>query len=253
MDWNLPVGLYNAVCAKSLQLCLTLCDPRDYSPPGSSVHGILQVRKLEWVAMPSSRGSSDPGTEPASPALQADSLPLSHHLGSPSWQNLRKRIWRVSFSSVQLGGTRRLTLSCNRPYLQRSRCSSRKPLPAQALAAPPPPAPAPGPATGLPGRFCGFTCPCASCEWNHGMLVLGVSLVSLSGVLMLPRSALALHAPALLLHGRVSSGNPWGWWPCFLDFHPHVCSCPRGRLPRTGVLQQQRPIFPSPLESASPG
>ena len=40
------------------QLCPTLCDPMDYSPPGSSVHGILQERLLEWVVMPSSRGSS---------------------------------------------------------------------------------------------------------------------------------------------------------------------------------------------------
>ena len=36
------------------------CDPIDCSPPGSSVHGILQARRLEWVAMPSSRGSSRP-------------------------------------------------------------------------------------------------------------------------------------------------------------------------------------------------
>ena len=40
------------------QSCLTLCDPMDCSPPGSSVHGILQARTLEWVAMPSSTGSS---------------------------------------------------------------------------------------------------------------------------------------------------------------------------------------------------
>ena len=46
--------------AKLLQSCLTLCDPMDCSPPGSSVHGILQTRILEWVAMPSSRGSSQP-------------------------------------------------------------------------------------------------------------------------------------------------------------------------------------------------
>ena len=39
------------------QPCLTLCDPMDYSPPGSSVHGILQARILEWVAIPFSRGS----------------------------------------------------------------------------------------------------------------------------------------------------------------------------------------------------
>ena len=46
--------------AQSLQLCLTLCDPMDCSPPDSSVHGILQTRILEWVAVPSSRGSSQP-------------------------------------------------------------------------------------------------------------------------------------------------------------------------------------------------
>ena len=46
------------VCALVAQSCLTLCDPVDYSPPSSSVHGILQARILEWVAMPSSRGSS---------------------------------------------------------------------------------------------------------------------------------------------------------------------------------------------------
>ena len=46
--------------AKSLRLCLTLGDPMDCSPPGSSVRGILQARILEWVAMPSSRGSSRP-------------------------------------------------------------------------------------------------------------------------------------------------------------------------------------------------
>ena len=42
------------------QSCLTLCDPMDCSPPGSSVHGILQAKILEWVAMPFSRGSSQP-------------------------------------------------------------------------------------------------------------------------------------------------------------------------------------------------
>ena len=46
--------------AQSFQLCLTLCNPMDYNPAGSSVRGILQARILEWVAMPSSRGSSRP-------------------------------------------------------------------------------------------------------------------------------------------------------------------------------------------------
>ena len=71
-----------AVAAWSLQSCLTLCDPTDCSPPGSSVYGILQARTLEWVAMPSSRGLSQPrdGTQVSS-ALQVDSLPLSHQGG----------------------------------------------------------------------------------------------------------------------------------------------------------------------------
>ena len=46
--------------AKSLQSCLTLCDPIGCNPLGSSVHRIFQARILEWVAMPSSRGSSPP-------------------------------------------------------------------------------------------------------------------------------------------------------------------------------------------------
>ena len=58
------------------QSCLTLCDPMNCSPPGSSVHGILQARILEWVAFPSPGDLSDPGIELGSPALQADSLLL---------------------------------------------------------------------------------------------------------------------------------------------------------------------------------
>ena len=56
-----------AVCvlAKLLQSCLTLCNPVDHSLPDSSVHGILQARILEWVAMPSCRGSSPPLMSPA--------------------------------------------------------------------------------------------------------------------------------------------------------------------------------------------
>ena len=53
------------------QLCLTLCDPMDCSLPDSSVPGILQARILEWVAIPFSRGSPNPGIKPWSPALQA--------------------------------------------------------------------------------------------------------------------------------------------------------------------------------------
>ena len=45
-----------AAAAKSLQLCPTLCDPIEDSPPGYSVHGILQARTLEWVATTFSNG-----------------------------------------------------------------------------------------------------------------------------------------------------------------------------------------------------
>ena len=48
------------VHAKTLQSCQTFCDPMDSSLPGSSVHGILQIRMLEWVAMPIFGGSSQP-------------------------------------------------------------------------------------------------------------------------------------------------------------------------------------------------
>ena len=49
-----------AVLCLVAQSCPTLCDPMDCSPPGSSVQGILQARILEWLAAPSSRGSSQP-------------------------------------------------------------------------------------------------------------------------------------------------------------------------------------------------
>ena len=63
----MPVGLV-------AQLCPTLCDPRDCSPPGSSAHGILQARILEWVAFPSPRDLLDPWIEAWSLILQVDSL-----------------------------------------------------------------------------------------------------------------------------------------------------------------------------------
>ena len=57
----LIIELCVCVCARSvIQSCLTLCDPIDYSPPGSSVHGIFQERILEWVAISYSKGSSGP-------------------------------------------------------------------------------------------------------------------------------------------------------------------------------------------------
>ena len=73
------------VCAKLLQLSSSL-QPFGLILPSSSVHGIFQAR-LEWVAMPPPGDLPNLGIEPASPAspaLQADSLPLSHH-GNPCY------------------------------------------------------------------------------------------------------------------------------------------------------------------------
>ena len=60
INWLEPLIQDACLPAKSLQSCLTLCDPMDCSLPGSSVHGILQAIILEWVAISSSRGSSRP-------------------------------------------------------------------------------------------------------------------------------------------------------------------------------------------------
>ena len=57
---SFPLNWPVLVRAKSLQSCPTLCYPMGSSPPGCSVHGVLQARILEWVAMPSSRGFSRP-------------------------------------------------------------------------------------------------------------------------------------------------------------------------------------------------
>ena len=62
--WSVPpmnFGIVTKLCkhhAKLLQSCLSLCDPLDCSPTGSTIHGILQARILEWVAISFSRGSS---------------------------------------------------------------------------------------------------------------------------------------------------------------------------------------------------
>ena len=71
------------------QSCPALCGPLDYSPPGSSVHGILQARMMQWVAISSSKDLPDPGIEPlspGSPALQAGSLPAEPHWSGFSYQ-----------------------------------------------------------------------------------------------------------------------------------------------------------------------
>ena len=58
--WVLTNSTLEVKWSEVAQSCPTLCDPMDCSPPGSSVHGILQARVLEWVAISFSRGSSRP-------------------------------------------------------------------------------------------------------------------------------------------------------------------------------------------------
>ena len=70
LQWNINYESQSEVT----QSCPTLCDPMDCSLPSSSVHGILQARILECVAISFSRGSSRPGIKPRSPALQTDVL-----------------------------------------------------------------------------------------------------------------------------------------------------------------------------------
>ena len=74
------------VCAKLFQSCLILSDPMDNSLPGSSVHGILQTRILKWVAMPSSRGSSQPRDQTSVSHVYCTGQRVLYHccqLGSP--------------------------------------------------------------------------------------------------------------------------------------------------------------------------
>ena len=75
------------VCTKSLQSCPTLCNPMDCSPPGSSVHGILQARILEWVAISFSRDLPNLGTELMS--LMSPALAGRFFTTSTSWEALK--------------------------------------------------------------------------------------------------------------------------------------------------------------------
>ena len=77
-DWTTVLDKYKRSCAVLCLVCLslTVCDPMDWSPPGSSRQdtGILQTKILEGIAMTSCKGYSQPRIEPSSPTLQAHSL-----------------------------------------------------------------------------------------------------------------------------------------------------------------------------------
>ena len=103
------------------QLCPTLCDPMDGSPPDSSVHGIFQARILEWVAISFSRRSSQPRDQTWSLSLQADSLRtkwrgkpftlmMSLYLNSHPYTLLSKIPLITSKLSTSMGETAPLTV-----------------------------------------------------------------------------------------------------------------------------------------------
>ena len=93
-----------------VQSCPTLCDPIDCSPPGFSVHGILQARILEWVAISSPEDLPDPGIKPWSPALQADSL-LFEIPGKPFLFLFYIMTTRFNMKTWQSEGTKILVFS----------------------------------------------------------------------------------------------------------------------------------------------
>ena len=94
----------SVVCVKVSQSCRTLCTAMDYSLPGSSVHGILQARILEWIAILSYRGSSQPRDQSwlSSGLCRGDSLHcrqilycLSHREALPKLLLLKLHNFRI--------------------------------------------------------------------------------------------------------------------------------------------------------------
>ena len=91
----IQLNLLSLHCAKSLQLYLTLCDPMDCNLPGSSVHGTLQARTLDWVAISYSKGSSNPGIEPVS--LMSPALAGEFFTTSTTWEAPLKHFCTKNF------------------------------------------------------------------------------------------------------------------------------------------------------------
>ena len=82
--------------AKSFQSCPTFCDLMDCSPPGSSVHEVLQARILGWIARPSSGDLPDPGIELTS--LEFPALAGGFFTTSATWETLYKCLLGAKFS-----------------------------------------------------------------------------------------------------------------------------------------------------------
>ena len=102
------------------ELCPTVCDPVDCSPPGSSVHGMLQARILEWVAISSSRGSSQASIL-CLLHWQVDSLPLSYLGNYTLKQKLKikiKNLKKVILKASQVTPWQRICLPMQETWVQ---------------------------------------------------------------------------------------------------------------------------------------
>ena len=108
-DWlsivHICHGVLTCMCAKLLQSCPTLCDTMDHNPSDSSVHGILQARILEWVTMPSSRGSFQPRDQTRVSYVSYELLrwALYHwrHLASLDVLTLPAKCWSVPRGPIE--------------------------------------------------------------------------------------------------------------------------------------------------------
>ena len=94
------------------------CDPMDCSPQDIFVHGILQTRILQLVALPFSRGSSPPRTEPTSPAMQADSL-WSQAPGKPLKMLIAQHTWLFAIPWIEWSSRGQRIRSWHQWYLQK--------------------------------------------------------------------------------------------------------------------------------------
>ena len=100
---------YRKVKVIVTQLCLTFCHPTDCSSPGSSVHGILQARILEWIAISFSGDLPDSGMEPGSPALQTNSFLskpptlldiLYTEISGQTLKDNSRKFWTICYQAV---------------------------------------------------------------------------------------------------------------------------------------------------------
>ena len=124
-QFSLPfLRLFLNVCvhAKSLQSCPILCNPMDCSLSGSSVHGILQARILQWVAVPSSRESSWPRDQTCISCIGRKVLYYHCHLGSSCFWMLPQNYLACALDIINLLKFITVTLSCCLHYSYCLKC-----------------------------------------------------------------------------------------------------------------------------------